>query len=597
MRIMSNNSSPRQVSAWKLDDLFPSADSTYIEQMQKDLETQTAAFEEWRRHLSPDISGGKFLQIVQALEKIHKTFDRIYGYHGLRFYANTQDQQAQAALAQIQQLAAEIENRTLFFSLWWKALDDSHAADLLSAGGDYRYWLELLRRYKPHTLNETEEKIINLKNVSGSQAIRRIYETITNRYVFQMDGVEGMEPGKPLTREELMTYVRHPQASIRESAYRELYRVYATDAPLLGQLYEALVRDWHNENITLRHFSNPNSVRNLENDVPDEVVDLLLEVCKNNASLFQRFFALKAREIGLPRLRRFDLYAPLTKTKKTYPFDLAVNWVLQAFASFDQRMAGLAERVIDSQHMDSESRPGKRSGAFSWSVTNDLVPWVLINYQGQTDDITTLAHELGHAVHAQLAGHQTLFTYQASLPLAETASTFAEMLMVEKLLEMEGDRGVRRSLLFQQMDDAYATIMRQAFFGIFERQAHAALLQGATTEDLAVLYRENLAIQFGDALDLDDIFRWEWTSIPHFYETPFYVYAYSFGQLFVLSLFQRYKEEGPAFIPRYVRILEEGGAKAPMQIMAEAGMDATQASFWQGGFKILGGWLEGLEKT
>lgn len=589
--------SSRQVSAWKLDDLFRTADIPAIREVQQELERQTAAFEEWRRRLNSEIPPPAFLQIVQALELIHKTFDRLYGYHGLRFYADTQDQQAQTALAQIQQFAAEIENRTLFFTLWWKDLDDDRAESLLAGSGDYRYWLELLRRFKPHTLAEAEEKIINLKNVSGVQAIRRIYETITNRYVFHLDGVEGLTPAKTLTREELMTYVRHPSADIREKAYRELYRVYAADAPLLAQLYEAIVRDWHNENLSLRHFSSPNAVRNLENDTPDPVVDMLLDVCKENAPLFQRFFVLKGRELGIGGLRRFDLYAPLMKTNKVYAFSQAVDWTIQAFAAFDERMARLAARVLDTQHIDSETRPGKRSGAFSWSVTNDLVPWVLINYQGRTDDITTLAHELGHAVHAQLAGHHSLFTYQACLPLAETASTFAEMLMVDKLLDLEENPAVRRSLLFQQMDDAYATIMRQAFFARFERQAHAALQGGATAEEVAGLYKEDLTLQFGDALEVDDIFRWEWVTIPHIYETPFYVYAYSFGQLFVLALYQQFKEEGASFIPRYIHILEEGGAKAPMQILAEAGMDAAKASFWEGGFKVLAGWLERLEKT
>ncbi len=594
---MPSNPSTHQVSAWNLDDLFPAGDAPAIQEVQQDLERQTAAFEEWRQKLSPEITNATFLEIIRALESIHKTFDRLYGYHGLRFYANTQDQQAQTALAQIQQFAAEIENRTLFFTLWWKDLDDDRADGLLAGSGDYRYWLELLRLFKPHTLAEAEEKIINLKNVSGVQAIRRIYDTITNRYVFHLDGVDGLDPEKPLTREELMTYVRHPSAPVREKAYRELYRVYAADGPLLGQIYEAIVRDWHNENLSLRHFSSPNAVRNLENDIPDDVVDILLDVCKENVPLFQRFFMLKGRELGLGRLRRFDLYAPLMKTNKTYAFSQAVDWTQQAFTAFDERMARLAATVLDKQHVDSETRPGKRSGAFSWSVTNDRVPWVLVNYQGRTDDITTLAHELGHAVHAQLAGHHSLFTYQACLPLAETASTFAEMLMVEKLLDLEEDPAVRRSLLFQQMDDAYATIMRQAFFARFERQAHAALQDGITAEEVAALYAKDLALQFGDALEMDDIFRWEWVTIPHFYETPFYVYAYSFGQLFVLALYQQYKEEGAAFIPRYIHILEEGGAKAPMQILAEAGMDATRASFWEGGFKVLAGWLERLEKT
>jgi oligoendopeptidase F len=224
-----------------------------------------------------------------------------------------------------------------------------------------------------------------------------------------------------------------------------------------------------------------------------------------------------------------------------------------------------------------------------------LTPWVLTNYNGRAHDVATLAHELGHAVHSMLAEHHSILTFHATLPLAETASTFGEMLLVDRLLHEEQDEAVRADLLFRQMDDAYGTIQRQAFFALFERQAHEMIRQDAALEDLAAAYLENLREQFGDAVELSEEFKWEWVSIPHFYEAPFYVYAYAFGQLLVLSLYQQYRREGAAFRPRYLRILEAGGAKAPIQILNEAGVDVTQAAFWQGGFDVLSDLVAQLE--
>jgi oligoendopeptidase F len=241
-------------------------------------------------------------------------------------------------------------------------------------------------------------------------------------------------------------------------------------------------------------------------------------------------------------------------------------------------------------------RKGKRSGAFCATVNPELTPWVLTNYQGHSDDVATLAHELGHAIHSLLASDHSIFTQHACLPLAETASTFGEMMLVERLLEEERDESVRRDLLFRQVDDSYATIMRQAFFALFEKQAHTMTDQGASVDELAQAYFENLQTQFGDALDIADEFRWEWVSIPHIYHTPFYVYAYAFGQLLVLSLYKQFKEEGDSFKPRYIKILSTGGAEAPMKVLADAGFDISQASFWQGGFNVVDGMVGQLEK-
>jgi oligoendopeptidase F len=241
-------------------------------------------------------------------------------------------------------------------------------------------------------------------------------------------------------------------------------------------------------------------------------------------------------------------------------------------------------------------RKGKRSGAFCATVNPEITPWVLVNYQGYADDAATLAHELGHAIHSLLASDHSVFTQHACLPLAETASTFGEMMLVDRLMEDESDPIVRRDMLFRQVDDSYATIMRQAFFALFEKTAHRMTNEGASVDELSEVYFENLKDQFGKNMDIGEEFKWEWVSIPHIYHVPFYVYAYAFGKLLVLSLYKQYKEEGESFKPRYTKILSAGGSKAPIDILSESGIDIKQASFWQGGFDVVSGLVDELEK-
>jgi oligoendopeptidase F len=220
---------------------------------------------------------------------------------------------------------------------------------------------------------------------------------------------------------------------------------------------------------------------------------------------------------------------------------------------------------------------------------------VLVNYQGKVDDVSTLAHELGHAIHSMSAEHHTYYTQNACLPLAETASTFAEMLLVDKLLKEESDEAVRRDVLFRQVDDAYATIQRQSFFALFEKEAHDMINNNAQVDELCAAYTKNLKLQFGDAVDVSDEFKWEWVAIPHIYNVPFYVYAYAFGQLLVLSLYSQFKKEGESFKPRYMKILSTGGAQAPVELLKDAGIDVTKAAFWQGGFDVVSELVKQLE--
>jgi len=578
---------------WKLNDLFPGRDSEEMKAAFEALEIEVNAFEARRGDLSPEITVEILLDFVHRVEAITRAGYRIYGFAALCFSEDTQNQDAQAFMAKVQQVFAQLQNRILFFSLWWKELDDENAARLMKDAGEYKYWLQEMRNFKPYTLTEAEEKVINIKNVTGPNALTILYDTITNRYQFEFE-VDG--ENLMLTRDALMTYAYSPDASLRERVFKTMYETYKREGPILGQIYQYLVRDWHNENVDLRKFASPISVRNLTNDIPDEVVDTLLDVAKQNVSIFQRHFKLKAKWLGMERLRRYDIYAPVTSTDKTYTYNEAIEMVLDAFNGFTREFADLAKRVFDDNHIDSEVRHGKDDGAFCFGVLPELTPWVLVNYHHKPRDVATLAHELGHAIHAMLASGNPLLTYNASLPLAETASTFGEMVLVDYLLAREGNQAVRTDLLFRQVDNAYATIMRQIFFALFEREAHEKIQNGASVDELSEAYFKNIQTQFGDSMELDEDFRWEWVGIPHIYKTPFYVYAYAFGLLLVLSLYQQYKAEGERFKPRYLKILSAGGSASPADILTEAGVDIHSAEFWQGGFDVLARLVEELEQ-
>ena len=578
-----------QLGRWTLEDLFP--DRQAWEQAMRQVEQQVGQVETYRDTLDA-ITPEAFRDLLDALENITRTANKIGSYAFLRFAADTEDPEAQAMVAKVRQWSAEIQNRLLFFELWWKNLPEEQARALMEVAGDRRYYLEKMRLFRPYTLDEQAEQIINYKNAAGIRPLVSLYNTLTSRYTFPLE-VDGEV--KELTRGELMVYVRHPDPDLRARAYQSLFQVFTRDRSLIAPIYQAVTQDWYNENVRIRGYERPISPRNLANHLPDHVVDTLLDVCRRNAVVFQRYFRVKAKALNLPKLRRYDIYAPVGKADKTYDFGTAVDLILEAFGRFHPEIARLARQVFEAGHVDSETRKGKRTGAFCAGVAPGLTPWILMSYQGRINDVATLAHELGHAIHNLLAGHHSVFTYHAPLPLAETASTFGEMLLVDHLLAQETDPEVRKAVLFHQLDENYATIMRQAYFALFEIRAHDMFPKGAAAEDVAQAYRELLEEQFGDAVELTDEFAWEWLAIPHFYQVPFYVYAYAFGQLLVLALYRRYQEEGEAFKPKYLELLAAGGSRAPMDLLADLGIDPGDPAFWQGGFDLLSQWVDELE--
>ncbi len=578
---------------WNLTDLVQSPVER-LDSYLAELDAKVAQIEAGRPQLSPSLTGEQLKSLLTVSEEVARGSSRLGAFAYLWFSENTKNPEARSFKTRVEERLTALNNRLLFFELWWQSVDDANAERLMADAGDLRYHLETIRRFKPHTLSEPEEKIINLKNVTGRSAVHTLYDVVTNGFTFTLT-VGGKK--KTLNREGLMAYVRSQKASVREAAYRELYRVFSAQRDLLGEIYKTLVNDWKSENLGLRHFATPIATRNLGNDVPDEAVEVLLAACGKNADIFQTYFKLKAKICRIAPMSRYHLYAPHRAEAKRYKYADAVKMVLEAYRGFSPRLADLAEQVFRDRHIDGPTRPGKLGGAYCYSVVPGLTPYVMLNYTGEARDIATMAHELGHAVHGMMAKDHSVFTFHSTLPLAETASVFGERILSDALMRQERNKAVQQGLLLSQLDDIYATVLRQAYFVRFEKLAHQMIAEGATGDQLAKTYLAELRQQFGKAVKVPNEFQWEWLTIPHIFASPFYCYAYSFGNLLVLALYRLYREEGSAFVPKYLDLLATGGSQPPRDILGKVGVDMTSEAFWQSGFDQIREMVEQLEST
>jgi oligoendopeptidase F len=584
---------PTRLPQWNLKDLLANPDKD-IETISRSLNKKITALEKLRPSLKDHTSPKTFLKGLSLIEEIAALSSQLGAYSSLWFAQNTTNQKARAFDATVKDRLANVANRVLFFDLWWQKLPAKSAKQLLANTESIRYYLTSLRRLTPHTLTEPEERIINIKNITGRSALDTLYDVLTNALTFTSPDKETQTP---LSREQLSSFFRHPSPRIRQHAYQELLKVYSGHADMLGEIYKSLVIDWKNEGIDLRHHASPVAVRNTYNDIPNEAVTTLLACCRKNRHIFQEFFRLKAKICKIKKLSRYDIYAPTKSAKISYPFEEAKKLVFNAYQGFSPKLATLAQQVFDDRHIDAGTTPGKAGGAFCYSVLPKLTPYVMLNYTGDARDVATLAHELGHAVHGMLARHHSIFTFHSTLPLAETASVFGEQLLSQALLQEVSNPRMKQRLLLGQLDDLYATILRQAYFVEFENQAHQLIAQGATVDGLANTYQSLLKEQFGRAVTIPAEFQWEWITIPHIYRSPFYCYAYSFGNLLVLALYQRYQKEGKSFIPKYLELLSGGGSKSPQDLLKPLKLDMCAETFWQSGFDRIEAIVGDLEKT
>jgi len=568
--------------AWNLGLIKPLS----LEKGLKDIEQSVNKLEKKRKLLTNNISTKTFLKLLSEIEELKRLNSKLGVYYNLKFCEDSGNQKAVAEMSKVETILTKLSNKLLFYNLWFKHLPEKKAKQLIKASGKYYYYLENVRKSKPFTLKENEEKIINIKDTTGISALNNIYNIFTSEfeYVFQ---------GKTRTQEEMVTYVRSTSIKVREEAYRSLLKPYKKNKNVLGEIYKNVLNDWREENVNLRGYKSPIGVRNFVNDIPDKAIETLLKVCEKNQHLFHKFFEIKRKKLGLKKLRRFDIYAPIKEEKSKISYDQAVKLVLETFNGFSDKFYDAAKKIIDDKHVHSKIQKGKRSGAFCCSVTNECNPFILLSYTQKYRDVSTLAHELGHGVHDILSSGQTEFTNHACLPLCETASIFSEMLLSEKMLK-ENPK-VAKSMMFTKVDDLYASIIRQAGFVNFEVKAHQMMREGKTIDEMAAVYLADLRRQLGKNVEVDDIFGYEWCYIPHIFHTPFYCYAYAFGNLLTLALYETYKEKGSSFAPKIIDMLAKGGSESPIKLTRELGIDITSEAFWQKGFSVIKKMIDKLD--
>ena len=586
------NYSTIKLGKWNLHDLIDDKSTSTFANMVKGIKKDVNEFEANRQILKPDLDGPSFEGLVHKLENIMDVTSTVNSFAQLKYAADTSSNEAAALVLETEKMSSQISNQVLFFDLWFKKTLDSNNAERLidSVSSVYREYLKHKRLVAKYSLNESEEKIINTLEVTGTGALEKIYDRMTNNFEFTVVKKHGKSKRLKIfkNKEKLLSLVRSPKAYEREAAYKALFKTYEKNSGVLGEIYQNLVTQWRDENISIRGFKSPISVRNIYNNIDDTTVETLLRVCKKNAHLFHDYFVEKARLIGMNKLRRYDLYAPISsKNIPRITFRNATRLVLDTFDKFEPRFSQYTERLFNENHVDSEIRNGKTGGAFCYSVSPKRTPYVLLNFDGMMRDVSTMAHEFGHAIHSMFASDKPILVAHAPLPLAETASVFGEMLLNEEIYK-KLNRQKKKIFLAEQIDDIYATVMRQAFFTLFEIEAHKQIVEnGITIDNISDLYINNLRTQFGESIRISEDFKWEWLYIPHFYHTPFYCYAYSFGNLLVLSLYQQFREEGKSFISKYIKILSAGGSEKPETLLADSGFDITKASFWQQGFDLI----------
>ena len=593
----------RNIGPWDLSDLVRDPRSKEFEEFVKSIEQKVSIIENKRNYLSNDLKESDFQSIFYSIEDVSEKVSIVDGYAHLKYSADTSSNDAASLLTRMDLMAADIANRLLFFDLWFrKELDEDNAKRLIESMPDvYREYLKHKRLLAKYVLTEPEEKIISTLEVTGTNALVKIYDRMVNGFEYLMAIKKARRTIKKTfsNKEKLLSYIRSTKAEERKSAYQSLLQVYKKNSGILGEIYQNLVLQWRDENMNMRGYESPISVRNASNNLDDSTVRALLKVCKKNSDIFQDYFLEKAKMLGHRKLRRYDLYAPLSlrnSDQKKFTFSEAVNTVLDTFEGFNAQFREYSERVFNEHHVDSEIRKDKQGGAFCSTVSPKRTPFVLLNFDGKSRDVSTMAHELGHAIHSIAASDKPITVAHAPLPLAETASVFAEMLLNDKLFNSVGFRE-QKILLAEHIDDMYATIMRQAYFTLFEIDAHRIIAnKNATTDNISELYLNNLSQQFGDSVNVSSDFQWEWTYIPHFYHSPFYCYAYSFGNLLVLSLYQQFKNEGRSFIPKYFNILSSGGSRKPEELLKDSGMDISRDEFWQQGFDLLEDKIKELKK-
>jgi oligoendopeptidase F len=583
--------SSAQGVAWNLSDLYRGLDDPRINE---DLETalrRAQVFETAYRGKIDTPGGppaGVLLAALTVLESLAEQMDKPAVYASLVHAAKTDDPRHGALLTRTREQRTAINKHLIFFDLEWVKLPDEPARALMADPqlARYRHYLEQKRAWRPHYLSEAEEKVLDEKSITGRAAFVRLFdETVASmKFPFEHAGKSEL-----LTMQQINARLYDADRSARQAAAAGMTHGLQENARLLTFIFNNLVLDHHSD-CTLRSFASPMAPRHLANEISDAVVDALMTAAERHQASVQRYYRLKGRLLQLEPLYDYDRYAPLFPDMPTCDWPQASRIVQESYQAFSSRAGSIIHEFFDRSWIDAELRPGKRGGAFSSSAVPSVHPYILMNYTDKLRDVMTLAHELGHGLHQYLSRHVGYLQCDTPLTTAEMASVFGEMLTFHRLQELYPDPRTRLAMLCSKIEDGFATVFRQVVLTRFEQLLHRARREQGelTTERINELWLAANRPMHGDVVQLTEGYAWWWMYIGHFIHVPFYCYAYAFGELLVLALVQKYKQEGPAFVPRYLELLASGGSDAPHVLLAKLGVDVTDPGFWELGLRLLG---------
>jgi oligoendopeptidase F len=575
--------------SWDLSDLYAGLEDPRIDQDMRQIRERAERFEtEYRDKIeSSECTASLLRKALDEYEELNRKRALPLSFASLMFSADTTDPKRGALLQRMREESTAISRHLIFFDLEIGRMPEPTFTALLEdeALAQYRHYLEYERRRARHYLSEAEEKIVAELANTGSRALERLSSEVNARSTYQVR--VGGEV-QTLNQSDTLALLYHPSREVRRAASEAFTTTLKEMSHVLTFIFNTLLQEKATMD-RLRGYSYPAEEQHEENELDPAVVEKVVEVCVDSYDIVAEYYRLKARLLGIDRLTHYDRYAPMQETATEIPYSEARDIVLSAFGRFSGELHDTVKPFFERGWIDAETRNGKRGGAFCSYITPDKHPFVFMNYKNLTRDVMTLAHELGHAAHGVLAKRNNYLEFHPSLPLAETASVFGEMLVFESLQERLEDPKERLALLAGKIEDTFATVFRQATMYRFEEQAHAARRSEGelTTERYNEIWQSTLQEMFGDSLVLEEDHAWWWLYIPHFVNTPFYVYAYAFGELLVLALYARYRQEGEPFVRQYLELLAAGGSGSPTQILSRLGIDIARKEFWQGGIDLI----------
>ncbi len=573
---------------WDLADLYPLGEAD--PDLQRDMETGDQKAKEFATRFrglwgKNNVSGQEVALALRDYQCLQEALDRPLVFAMLHHAANTTDPSKGKLLAKARETHSKASQELLFFELEWLQVEEANAAEILGFPevDPFAHWLLHRRVFCPHTLSEPEEKILERKQISGRAAFRRLFDETLGSLKFQVD-----EVGAEVSLQTALSRLYDPIRETRRLAAKGITKTLEGHSRELGFILNTLVHE-HQDDCALRNYPRPDMPRNLSNQVSGDLVRLVMETVESRHDLVSRYYRLKAKLLGLEDLYDYDRYAPLPGETGTMGWSEAQRLVVDAYGGFHPEAGRIVSLFFEKNWIDAKPRSGKRSGAFCSSGLASLHPYTLMTYTGRMRDVSTLAHELGHGLHQYLAREKGHLQADAPLVLAETASVFGEMLVHQKILKQTTDPKARLLLMAGKMEDSFATVFRQIVLTRFEHEVHTARRESGelSLADLGALWMKTNQQMFGDSLELKPDYAVWWTYIGHFIHSPFYCYAYAFGELLVLALYAKYVEQGPLFAKTYMEFLEAGGSQSPETLLKKMGLDWNTKAFWQAGLDLL----------